>query len=455
MAALRALDRRPERIKVDRMTLFVMVSIAIVTGLHYLTGVHFLPYHTIYRSLYYLPIAVAAVAWGLRGGLLASLLISVLYLPHVWLAGETMPGGILDNLLEALIFNFVAALAGALADAQRRHRQHAAALRTYIDDVLASLPVGVATVDHTGAVQPQNPAGAELLQGQLDHQQLPATPGYAEVAFDDRPVGVYRSALHGPDGGTIGQVLVLEDLTEQRRLQQQVRQAEHLAALGQLAGGLAHEVRNPLGIVRATAQLLAAKLPRELGLRRHTQVLTDEADRIERLVGELLAYATPRQPYRTTFDAAGLVGDLTAALAGYAEQRGVRITAEVDGTVPPLVADREQLRQALLNLLLNALEASPVDTTVQLRCYPSVGRICFDVRDEGPGVPSAIRSRIFDPFFTTREEGVGMGLAVVARIVTDHDGTIRVTDAPGGGACFTLCLPDTLRVKEHAWPSGC
>ena len=163
MATLRALDRRPERIKVDRVTLFVTVSIAIVTGLHYLTGVHFLPYHTIYRSLYYLPIAVAAVAWGVRGGLVTSLLISALYLPHVWLAGETMPGGILDNLLEVLIFNFVAALAGALSDAECRHRQHAAALRTYIDDVLGSLPFGVVTVDHSGAVHSQYPAEVELV----------------------------------------------------------------------------------------------------------------------------------------------------------------------------------------------------------------------------------------------------------------------------------------------------
>lgn len=446
MAVPQARNPRAGHIKLDRVTLFVAVSMMIVTMLHYLTGAHFLPYHSIYRSLYYFPIAVAAVTWGVRGGLLVSLIISALYLPHVWLLGETMPGGILDNLLEVVAFNFVAALSGALADAQRRHRQQAAALRTYIDDVLASLPVGVATLGHDGVIRPRNPTGAELLHGHDERQQLPTRPGYAELSLGDRPVGVRCSVLHGANGDTVGQVIVLEDLTEQRRLQEQARQAERLVALGQLAGGLAHEVRNPLGIVRATAQLLSAKLPSELGLRRYTQVLTDEADRIERLVGELLSYANPRQPQRTMFDAATLIGELAATLAGYIEQHGVQIETAVDNMLPLVFADREQLRQALLNLLLNAVQASPSQMTVHLRCYRAVERICFEVRDYGPGIPAAIRSRIFDPFFTTRDEGVGMGLAVVARIVTDHGGTIAVADPPGGGARFTLCLP----IKENA-----
>jgi two-component system sensor histidine kinase AtoS len=446
MVAIRSrFEEQMSERRTNRVVLGVVASVIVVTVLHYLTGANFLPYHTMYRSLYYLPIAVAAIMWGLRGGLLVSLLISALYLPHILLLGEAMPGGIVDNLLEVLTFNFVAALAGVLSDAQHRHQQQAAQLRTYIDDVLASLPVGVATVDHAGVVEPRNPAGVALLDGVDGSPFLPATPGYAEQELGERPVGVRSSTLHGVDGSTIGQVMVLEDLTEQRRLQEQVRQAERLAALGQLAGGLAHEVRNPLAIVRATAQVLATRVPPELGLERYTDVLTGETDRIERLIGELLAYAHPRSPQFTRCDPAGLAQEVSTAVAGYAEQHEVTIITDAPSTAPPVSADREQLRQALLNLLLNAVQVSPAGAEVHLSCSSSAGQVHFTIQDHGPGIPTAIRSRIFDPFFTTRDDGVGMGLAVVARIVADHDGTIDVRDIPGGGTCAIL----TLQAEQH------
>lgn len=445
---------------------FIMVAVGIVTLLHYLTAAHLLPYHSIYRSLYYLPIAVAAVMWGLRGGLAVSLLITALYLPHVWLLGAAMPGGVLDNALEVLNFNFVAALTGWLSDAQRRHRLQAAALRTYIDDVFASLPVGVATVSDRGLPEPRNPAALALLKNYNQDQCLPAAPGYSELSLDGLPVGLRCSPLHGADGAPIGRVLVLEDLSEQRRLHERVRQAERQAALGRLAGGLAHEVRNPLAILRATAQLLASKLVGHPDLRRYTEVLTGEADRIDRLVGDLLAYASPRPPAPAPFDLAALITELTGALQPVAEQH--RVTVDADGNTRSMnvYADREQIRQALLNLLLNALQASPAGGTVAINCCVRDEQVLVDVRDHGGGIAPEIRSRIFDPFFTTRNDGTGMGLAVVARIAADHGGAVEVDDARGGGALVTLRLPINTGAMDSGssgtqmqhtgamWPSG-
>ena len=430
---------------------FVGATLVGITLLHYLTSAHLLPYHSIYRSLYYLPIGVAAVTWGVRGGLLASLFVTLVHLPYVFLMGNTMPGGILDNLLEVLAFNAVAALTGSLADAQRQQRQRAETLRAYIDDVLASLPVGVATTDGE-QLMPQNPAARELLRALRDPRQLPAQWGYHEITLAERPVGLRRSSLHGADGDPVGQVLVLEDLSEQQRLHQQVRQAERLAALGRLAGGLAHEVRNPLGIVRATAQLLAAKLQDQANLRRYTDVLTHEADRIERLIGELLAYATPRVPQPAPLDAVAFAEELAGSFSPYAEQHGVQLRVSADPVRLAVCADREQLRQAVLNLLLNAVQASSPGQIVELRCAATAGHVCFGVRDHGGGIPLEIRGRIFDPFWTTRDDGTGMGLAVVARIVADHGGSVEVEDAPGGGALVTLCL---RRSSEEPWPNAC
>lgn len=436
--------RRQAHPSVQGRLVFVGLMLAAVTALHYLTSAHLLPYHSIYRSLYYLPIGVAAVTWGFRGGIVAALVTTAAYLPHVFLMGNTMPGGVLENVLEVLAFNAVAALTGALSDAQRHQRQRAEALRAYIDDVLAGLPVGVATTGLDETLSAQNPAATELLGNLADPQRLPTALGYTELEIGGRPIGVRRSLLHGVDGTATGQVVVLEDLSEQRRLHEQVRRTERLAALGQLAGGVAHEIRNPLAIMRAVAQLLSAKLGDRADLHRHMEVLTVEADRIDRLIGELLTYGSAQPPQMDVFEAGPMLKELATSLAPYADQRGVTIHVEVRAALQPLRADREHLRQALLNLLLNAVQASGSGQAVELWCNAEAEGMVFKVRDHGAGIPAEIHGRMFDPFFTTRDEGTGMGLAVVSRITAEHGGTVDVRDAPGGGTVATLCVPANM-----------
>ena len=451
MHSAQARQHRHGHLKIGPALLFVVSMLAGVTALHYLTSAHLLPYHSIYRSLYYLPIGIAAVTWGLRGGMIVALFTTAVYLPHVLLMGEAMPGGILDNVLEVLAFNAVAALTGALSDAQRRQRQRAETLRVYIDDVLAGLPVGVATADLHGALTAQNPAAVELLRSLGDPRHLPTELGYAELVLTSRPIGIRRSLLHAADGLAAGQVLVLEDLSEQRRLHEQVRRAERLSSLGQLAGGLAHEIRNPLAIVRAVAQLVSAKLQERSELHQHLKVLTAEADRIDQLIGELLAYGSSRPLQIGLLPVAPFVEEVVASLTPYAVQHGVALHVEFDAALPPLQADTEQLRRALVNVLLNAVQASVPGQTVHIRCYADSSRLCFNIRDYGSGIPAEIKERIFDPFFTTRDNGTGMGLAVVSRIVAEHGGTVEVHNAPNRGAVVTLCLPMNM---EAVWPSG-
>lgn len=441
MARAYAHDHQDGRLQIRWALPFVIAMLASISALHYLTSAHLLPYHSIYRSLYYLPIGVAAVTWGLRGGMAAALFTTAVYLPHVFLMGGSMPGGVLNNILEVVAFNAVAALTGALSDAQRRQRKRADTLRAFIDDVLAGLPVGVATADHTGTITAQNPAATELLRSLPAPQHLPNEPGYAEIVIESRPIGIRRSLLRAADGTAAGQVLVFEDLSEQRRLHEQFRRAEHLAALGQLAAGVAHEIRNPLAIIRAVGQLLSMKLQDRQDLRRHLHVLTSEADRIDRLIGELLAYGDSSPLQLGAVHMASIVEDLIASLTPYAEQHQVMLQSEIDGTLPPLRADSEHLRRALLNVLLNAMQASEPGQIVQIRCSANAEYLQVAVRDDGVGIPATIRERIFDPFFTTRDDGTGMGLAVVSRIVSEHDGTIEVADAPGGGTDVTLRLP--------------
>ena len=410
----------------------VVGSIIVISLLHYLTSMTLMPYHAFYRSLYYVPLALAAIQWGVRGGVFVACVISMVHLPYILFYGHHNVS-MIDGMLEIGLWLFVGTLAGALADQERRQRRQAQALQGYIDDVLRSLPVGVATVNAAGSMTPQNEVAARLLPVAF---QAGGAWDTGERIIDGRSIAIRRGALRG----TPDQVLVLEDVTVQRHMQSQARQAERLQALERLTASLAHEIRNPLSIVRATAQLLAQRLADHAEVGRYLMVLTTESDRIERLIGELVEYAQPRPRVREAVDVGAVVEAAVHALHAVANQQAVAI--EVQTTeLPTLEADREHLHQALVNLLLNALQASSPGATVRVEVANVATDIVVTVCDQGPGVPPELQALIFEPFFTTRNGGMGLGLAHIARIAEDHGGTIRVENQTECGACFVLRLP--------------
>ena len=421
--------------------LIVVSAVLAITGLHYLTSTHLLEYHTVYRSLYYVPIAGAAVAFGLRGGLGVSLLVTVLYLPHVFGMGIMLAGGAFENLLELPIFLLVGGLVGLLADRERAQRQRAETLRSYIDNVLQSLPLGVATSTPPAPPVPQNKAAMLLLPARPPATTLANLPaGYHRFDHGARPLGLYLSPLSTGTAAADARVLVIEDQTERRALEAQLRRNDRLASVGQLAAGIAHEVRNPLAILRATAQLLVDQLSSVPDGARYSNVLISEADRIERLISELLAYARPRPPHLTVQDLALTLHQAAQAVQPYALQH--RITLVV--TAPPaqtIGVDAEQFQQVLLNLLLNAVQASAPGSRVTLQGAVANGSARIAVADTGSGMAQEVRERACDPFFTTRPDGVGLGLALVATIIAEQRGRLAIESTVGQGTTITISLP--------------
>jgi len=216
---------------------------------------------------------------------------------------------------------------------------------------------------------------------------------------------------------------------------------ERLAAVGELAASVAHEVRNPLTGIRSLAQRMAEEPLDPERLRRYASVVVEEASRLDRIVTSLLSLARrgtlgawSGEPTRL----ASLFDDLLLLTAARAARAGVTVRAERTTIVAP--APREALAQALLNLLLNALAHTPRGGTVTLSASDG-DRVTISVRDTGPGVPPAERSRIFEPFYTASVDGTGLGLSVVRRIARELDWELEVDDAPGGGAEFRIRLP--------------
>ncbi|CAN5358030.1 hypothetical protein BH24GEM3_BH24GEM3_11290 [soil metagenome] len=218
-------------------------------------------------------------------------------------------------------------------------------------------------------------------------------------------------------------------------------EAERLAVVGELTASLAHEIRNPLTGVRSLAQRLAEEEVDEPRRRRYAGVILEEVGRVERLVSNLLGLARrsppqPRSPATTPLEP--LFDDLQLLLAARAEKSGLKLAVDARGLVAP--AAREPLAQALLNLLLNALQHAPRGGAVQLLAHETGGAVEMRVRDSGPGIPPEERERIWEPFHSA-SGGTGLGLAVVRRLAREEGWSTEVGDAPGGGAEFRIRIP--------------
>ena len=221
-------------------------------------------------------------------------------------------------------------------------------------------------------------------------------------------------------------------------------QTERLAVLGEMAATIAHEVRNPLTGVRSLAQRLSTEDVSPEKRKKYGEVILEETGRVERLVSNLLELS--RRGVRvengntagvtTSLDT--LFEDLTLLVASPAERARAQVIAEANGISS--AAPREALAQVLLNLLLNAIAHSPENSVVRMTAQNQNGRVQITVRDHGPGIPADERARVFDAFYTTSVAGTGLGLSVVRHLVREHEWKIDLTEAPGGGAQFTLTI---------------
>jgi len=222
---------------------------------------------------------------------------------------------------------------------------------------------------------------------------------------------------------------------------EQLVRADRLSALGEMAAGLAHELRNPLAGVDGALEIIASQVSAGTPQAEFSGIARKELARLEDLLSRFLAYARPRPPALRLTNLGELVGHVVALLRPEVERQGVAIDAAAAEPWPLLRADPEQIEQVLLNVLLNAIQASPRGAVVRVRHRAKAGRVVLEVVDSGPGIPEALRGRVFNPFFTTKTKGTGLGLAVSARIVNSHGGSIDVRPDAGGGTCVCVELP--------------
>lgn len=236
-----------------------------------------------------------------------------------------------------------------------------------------------------------------------------------------------------------------------RRLhEQEIARAEQLATVGELASGIAHEIKNPMVGISNGMDLILRRVKGDAALEPIAEEMHRQTRRIESAVRDLLAYARPAEPVLGPVAARAVAERALNLVRPHAHRQGVRVAAVVDGDVPTLHADADQLGQAVVNLLLNAVEFSPDGSEVLLSVRQKESGVAITVEDEGPGVPEEVRDRLFRPFFTTRHSGTGLGLSITRGIVERHGGRISVGASARGGAAFSMWLP----LSTPADPNG-
>jgi two-component system sensor histidine kinase HydH len=238
---------------------------------------------------------------------------------------------------------------------------------------------------------------------------------------------------------------------EQKALEAQLHQAERLAALGEMTAGVAHEVRNPLGIISSTAELLQERMTRYESENRLAQIIVEETNRLNEKVTEFLDFARPRVPNLRACDLEGVVNRSLELLQPEIERRGIAVLRQYQYNGRPQVADPDLLHQAFLNILLNAIQSMPQggQLTVSLNFYPPGQGSEIHFQDNGEGMDAETLKKAFNPFFTTKERGSGLGLPIVKSIIETHQGAIKIDSALGQGTDVVISLPDLPLKKEN------
>jgi signal transduction histidine kinase len=269
-------------------------------------------------------------------------------------------------------------------------------------------------------------------------------------------IGYTISLVRDDDGATVGAALFFKDLTHVEQIEERERLRDRLAAVGEMAAVMAHEIKNPLAGIEVLAGLLRRKVPDNADVQTLVKDIISEAKMANAIVQEVLAFV---RPVRLQVDRTSLQDAINAAvvMADSKSTRGnILVDASLPRELPPLGADQHQLTQVFCNLLINAYEAlegrgridiaarvahTAADGALLPDGHQAVDTVVIDVSDDGPGMPPEIAEKIFNPFFTTKAQGSGLGLAIVRKIVDAHEGRIDMTTQDGRGTRFRVTLP--------------
>ena len=340
----------------------------------------------------------------------------------------------------------------------REHLRETEEMRAHVTAVLESLDTGVIVADSEDVVVRCNHSTEQLLGvPQVQLRGRHASEVLAEIRKDHGeyplvlPSGVTialsQTDLTDESGHLIGKLVLIHDVTRIRQLEDRLQRRNRLEAMGQMVGSIAHEIRNPLGSVELFASMLRKDLRDQPQLRSYAEHISMAVQSMDQLLSNLLVYTRPDCSRLGWHHTELLIRDVLTLASHAIPPDSVEVRCQVHPLVPQLWCDGPKMKQVLLNLVLNAVQAMPKGGTLTLTACPAPPEIQespavhLRVSDTGTGIPAPLQSRVFDPFFTTKDQGTGLGLAIVHAVVEAHHGRIDVESYHGQGTSFLITLP--------------
>ena len=280
--------------------------------------------------------------------------------------------------------------------------------------------------------------GKPVLVSKIEHRS-----GYHRTGVD-----VYTFPVRDENGKTVQAIQYIKDVTDRLKLQSQLREVEQMTGIGHMAANVAHEIRNPLIAVGGFARQLHEGLDADDPRREYTGIILEEVTRLEQILREQLTLERHLQPVLAPVDVNQILKDVWKLLSHGMLSSRVRLIGDLADGLPVTMGDTNQLKQAFLNVISNAIQSMADGGRIEISSEQSGHMIVVTVRDDGPGIPKEILNKLFVPFFTTRKAGSGLGMAVTLRIVENHGGSINVDSAPGEGTTVRIMIPIVRSAPE-------
>lgn len=461
--------------------LVIGITIIIVTILHYSTLSSPWDIHDFYRRLYYIPIILAAFKFRFRGGVITSIVSSILYAPHIFLYFDTLDMAVINRVLEMVMFIIIGTITGFLVETDYKKKialemqiKKLTDLENFTQNILDSITNILIAVDRNFKIQSMNKEGKSL----LDHELI-RTGKEIDTLFIDKKrirkilsevmgkkrkiigieskckvrnhqeidVKLYAYPLQTITGQVEGVVVVLEDISEMKALERQIHRAEKLSAVGQLASGVAHEIRNPLGIIKTISQTIYKDI-KDQDAKEGLDIILEEIDRANRVVKELLDFARPSIAKRTKESMSSQIQDILSITNKYAQQHKVEIQYTLDQDCTVLI-DKEKIKQAFINIILNSVQAMEKGGTLTIRLSRKNQWVNIKFEDEGIGISKEKLEKIYEPFYTSKNYGTGLGLSITHRMIEEHGGWMEIKSILHQGTIVDVYLPILTEREEE------
>jgi two-component system sensor histidine kinase HydH len=366
-----------------------------------------------------------------------------------------------------LFIGFTGIVSLLLAQGYRAARSSLSRIKAFSDSLVENMPIGLAAFDGSGILTAFNQTAETILNrrageaiGKTAGEILPGSfhEIFIELTVERKiiereiectvaenpalPLEVIATTLEEGDGAFLGYVILFRDMTEIRRLQQEIARSRRMASLGSLAAGVAHEIRNPLSSLKGFATYFRERY-RDIPADRETaEVMITEVDRLNRVIGQLLEFARPMAMTLVPTSLPMVIRHALKMVDGQAREKGIGIEAELPPEIGEIPLDADRMSQVFMNLFLNAFAAMEAGGTLCVSIARQDDRmIRISISDTGAGIRKEDLPRVFDPYFTTKPSGTGLGLPIVQKIVEAHGGEILLASEPGQGTTATVLLP--------------